>query len=147
MRVPEFERARNAEINSALVAYQDARFARERNAEINASIAAASIERGRQFALELKSRVDGDLAAAQEAEFVRAPNAEIDAAVVASKKAAFARARNAEIQASIAAVNARRLETGTINAARSVRADSVGIPVCSRYLPSVGISVDAACRE
>ncbi len=117
VRTVQFQRARNAEIETALVAYREAQFARQRNAEIDATISAVSVERGREYVRELQARVDADLAAAQEADFARVRNAEIETAIAAWQKVAFARARNAEAEASIAAVNMQRasLDTGSIN--------------------------------
>jgi hypothetical protein len=121
-RAAQFERTRNAEIETVLVAYREAQFARQRNAEIDASISAVSVERGREYVRELNARADADRAAAREVEFARARNAEIDTAIAASKETAFARARNAEAEASIAAVNMQRvlLDTGAITIATPV---------------------------
>jgi hypothetical protein len=120
-RAAQFERTRNAEIETVLAAYREAQFARQRNAEIDGSISAVSVERGREYVRELNARANTDRAAA-EAEFARARNAEIDAAIAASQETAFARARNAEAEASIAAVNVQRvlLDTGAITAATPV---------------------------
>ena len=121
-RAAQFERTRNAEIETVLAAYRQAQFARQRNAEVDASISAVSVERGREYVRELNARADADRAAAREAEFARARNAEIDTAIAASQNAAFARARNAEAEASIAAVNVQRvlLDTGSITTATLV---------------------------
>jgi hypothetical protein len=121
VRAAQFERTRNAEIETVLAAYRQAQFARQRNAEIDASISAVSVERGREYVRELNARADADRAAARE-EFARARNLEIDTAIAASQNAAFARARNAEAEESIAAVNAQRilLDTGSITTATLV---------------------------
>jgi hypothetical protein len=121
-RAAQFERTRNAEIETVLAAYRQAQFARQRNAEIDASISAVSVERGREYVRELNARADADRAAAREVQFARARNLEIDTAIAASQNAAFARARNAEAEASIAAVNVQRvlLDTGSITTATLV---------------------------